>query len=169
VRRSTNERWEIGDVDMNVDFSAFPNEKYPEHEAITSRSGIESSDVDTFFRGRRRWDITARQLNEEYKHDPSACLGFMTPGAFSFFAPLYLRMMLQGSELYGAFPDSVLNEFHRLVADHDSSRLDVMLEKYSKKQWAVVVESLVSICNREEWNCFHELVTSTLDGLRRKL
>jgi hypothetical protein len=154
---------------MNVDFSVFPNEKYPEHEAITSRSGIESSEVDNFFRGRRRWDITARQLNEEYKHDPSACLGFMTPGAFSFFAPLYLRMVLLKSELYGAFPDSVFNEFHRLVTDVDSRRLDVMRERYSKEQWAVVVESFVSICSLEEWDCFHESVTSTLDGLRRKL
>lgn len=139
-----------GDVEMSIDFSVFSNDVFPDNKVVTKRSGIESCAVDDFFKGRRRFDVTLKELRDGYDCDESACLTFMEPEAFVFFLPLFMKLVISDFEASENIPDSLVYKLHRMATGGARSWLDEILKSYSKEQRAVVVQFLEEM-SRIEW------------------
>jgi len=74
----------------------------------TRKSNIESGYVLNFFNGKRWNDVTLKQLTQHYEGDPSACLLFMSPEAFRYYLPLFLRICLIDYESADVIYDTTL-------------------------------------------------------------
>ena len=73
--------------------TAFKNRSYPGDDYISyDQTGycLECLAVSNYFRGKTWEAISWADLSENYPGDPSACLGFMTTEAFSYYFPAYL-------------------------------------------------------------------------------
>ncbi|WP_175964346.1 DUF6714 family protein [Burkholderia pyrrocinia] len=135
---------------MSLDFSLFPNDPFPKGKSITNRSGIESCAVDDFFRGKKRFDITLKELREDYECDESACLTFMEPGAFAFFLPLFMKIATCDYDEADNIPDSLVYKLHRMATGGAKDWLGEILGTYSKDQRDSIVDFLDEM-SRIEW------------------
>ncbi|MGK8209264.1 DUF6714 family protein [Burkholderia cenocepacia] len=137
-------------TEMNLNFSIFENEFFRDGRPITNRSGIESCAVDDFFRGKRRFDITIKELKESYECDESACLTFMEPAAFSFFLPLFIKIATCDYDDAGNIPDSLVYKLHRMATGGENDWLNEVLRTYSKDQRDIIIDFLDAM-SRTEW------------------
>ncbi|WP_155641025.1 DUF6714 family protein [Burkholderia pseudomultivorans] len=137
-------------TEMNLNFSIFENEFFHDGRPITNRSGIESCAVDDFFRGKRRFDITIKELKESYECDESACLTFMEPAAFSFFLPLFIKIATCDYDDAGNIPDSLVYKLHRMATGGENDWLNEVLRTYSKDQRDIIIDFLDAM-SRTEW------------------
>ncbi|PRE50619.1 DUF6714 family protein [Burkholderia multivorans] len=137
-------------TEMNLNFSIFENEFFHDGRPITNRSGIESCTVDDFFRGKRRFDITIKELKESYECDESACLTFMEPAAFSFFLPLFIKIAICDYDDAGNIPDSLVCKLHRMATGGENDWLNEVLRSYSKDQRNIIIDFLDAM-SRTEW------------------
>ncbi|MGS0892894.1 DUF6714 family protein [Burkholderia stagnalis] len=135
---------------MNFDFSLFPNMPFPKGQSITNRSGIESCAVDDFFRGKKRFDITLKELREDYECDESSCLTFMEPEAFAFFLPLFMKIATHDYDEADNIPDSLVYKLHRMATGGAKDWLREILKTYSKDQRDSIVDFLDEM-SRIEW------------------
>ncbi|SDD76247.1 DUF6714 family protein [Paraburkholderia lycopersici] len=135
---------------MSLDFSLFSNDPFPMGKAITNRSGIESCAVDDFFRGRKRFETTLKELREDYECDESACLSFMEPEAFVFFLPLFVKLAICDYNEADNIPDSLVYKLHRVATGGADNWREEILRTYSKDQRDIVVEFLDEM-SRIEW------------------
>ena len=74
---------------IDLVFSAVPK---PTPENVSASVGPEGEMVQDFFSGKDWKDITLETLENEYPGDHGACLGFMTPEAFIYYFPAYLKI-----------------------------------------------------------------------------
>ena len=139
---------------MMIDFSIFPNVIFPINEPISSGAGIESRAVENFFRGRARFEISLKDLNESYKHDPSACLGFMLPSAFAFFLPLFMRISVLDFDEADVISDTVVYRLRDMGVGRAEENLNSVLLNYTKDQLNVILDFL-SEMSRIEWQ-YHD-------------
>ncbi|VWD38872.1 DUF6714 family protein [Burkholderia lata] len=135
---------------MSLEFSLFPNSRFPKGEPITDRSGIESCAVDDFFRGKKRFDITLKELREDYECDESACLTFMKPKAFAFFLPLFMKIATREYDEADNIPDSLVYKLHRMATGGANDWLDEISKTYSKNQRDSIINFLDEM-SRIEW------------------
>ncbi|AIO35230.1 DUF6714 family protein [Burkholderia pseudomultivorans] len=135
---------------MSLNFSIFENDFFPNGRSITDRSGVESCAVDDFFRGKRRFDITIKELKESYECDESACLTFMEPAAFSFFLPLFIKIATCDYDDAGNIPDSLVYKLHRMATGGENDWLNEVLRTYSKDQRDIIIDFLDAM-SRTEW------------------
>lgn len=135
---------------MSLDFSLFPNDPFPNGEPITNRSGIESCAVDDFFRGRKRFDRTLKEMRENYACDESACLAFMEPRAFAFFLPLFMKIATHEYDQADNIPDSLVYKLHRMATGDANDWLEEILKAYSKDQRDSIIDFLDEM-SRIEW------------------
>lgn len=135
---------------MSLDFSMFINDFFPNEKPITNRSGIESCAVDDFFRGKRRFDITIKELRDDYECDESACLTSMEPEAFSFFLPLFMKIAIRDYDEADNIPDSIVYKLHRMATGGANDWLVEVLKMYSKDQRGTVIDFLDEM-SRIEW------------------
>ncbi|HEM7809815.1 DUF6714 family protein [Burkholderia multivorans] len=152
---------------MSLDFSIFGNDFFQNEKPITDRSGIESCAVDDFFRGRRRFDITVKELREDYECDESACLTFMEPEAFSFFLPLFMKIAICYYDESENIPDSVVYKLHRMATGGANDWLDEIMKVYSKNQRHIIIEFLDEM-SRIEWRHHVPDLASEAASLLRK-
>lgn len=152
---------------MSLDFSIFGNDFFQNEKPITDRSGIESCAVDDFFRGRRRFDITVKELREGYECDESACLAFMEPEAFSFFLPLFMKMAICYYDESENIPDSVVYKLHRMATGGANDWLDEIMKVYSKNQRHIIIEFLDEM-SRIKWRHHVPDLASEAASLLRK-
>ncbi|MGN6086108.1 DUF6714 family protein [Trinickia sp.] len=138
---------------MIIDFSVFSNVKFPANEAISTGGGIESRGVETFFRDRARFDVTLRELNEDYPHDPSACLGFMLPAAFAFFLPLFMKISIVDFDDADVISDTVVYRLRDMGMGKAEDNLRSIMHSYTHAQMQVVLDFL-SEMSEIEWK-FH--------------
>ncbi|CAB3772781.1 hypothetical protein B7G54_37460 [Burkholderia puraquae] len=135
---------------MSLDFSTFPNDSFPKGESITDRSGIESCAVDDFFRGKKRFEVTLKELREDYECDESACLTFMKPKAFAFFLPLFMKIATLEYDEADNIPDSLVYKLHRMATGGASDWLDEISKTYTKNQRDSIIDFLDEM-SRIEW------------------
>lgn len=152
---------------MSLDFSIFNNDFFPNEKPITNRSGIESRAVDDFFRGKRRFDITVKELRENYECDESACLTFMEPEAFSFFLPLFMKIAIRDYDEADNIPDSLVYKLHRMATGGANDWLREILRMYSKGQRDTIVNFLDEM-SRVEWMYHHPDLASEAARLLRE-
>ncbi|QRR08577.1 hypothetical protein FPJ27_19655 [Burkholderia sp. MS455] len=135
---------------MSFYSSLFPNAPFPKGKSITDRSGIESCAVDDFFRGKKRFDITLKELRKGYEYDESACLTFMEPEAFAFFLPLFMKIATRDYDEADNIPDSLVYKPHRMTTSGAKDWLSEILKTYSKDQRDSIVDFLDEM-SRIEW------------------
>lgn len=152
---------------MSLDFSMFLNDFFPKGKPITNRSGIESCSVDDFFRGKRRFDITIKELREDYESDASACLTFMQPEAFSFFLPLFMKIAIHDYDEANNIPDSLVYKLHRMATGGANDWLDEILKMYSKDQRNTIIDFLDEM-SRIEWRYHNPDLASEAARLLRE-
>lgn len=98
-------------------FNLFNNLPYPDDDNISDKNSIEASYVSNYFRG-KQWDkLGVKELQEDYPGDPSACLSFMTPSAFRYFFPGYMKMALIEYDIADAIFDVVINKLVTTATD----------------------------------------------------
>lgn len=95
---------------MVADISkAFPELPLP--RVIAGRPGCgadEYSYVEEFFRDKMWTEITLEDLKSEYPGPPDACLSFMSPEAFRYFLPAYMRFFLERWDEADAIADAAV-------------------------------------------------------------
>lgn len=76
----------------------FGNIELPRENQIllstTKANDVEAGNVKEFFSGKRWNEITLDQLFDQYKSDPSASLLFMSPIAFRYYLPLFIKICI---------------------------------------------------------------------------
>jgi hypothetical protein len=144
---------------MGLNFSSFSSEPFPCERSITDRSGAESSYVDDFFDGRKRFDITVTELREDYEGDGSACLTFMKSDAF--FLPLFRKMATANYDEAGSIPGSVAYKLHRMATGAANSWLEELERTYSRNQRDVIL-SFLRETSRIEWQ--HQVLDLAADA-----
>ncbi len=120
----------------------FPNEKFPLGEPIAIPTGSEATDIEEFFRGRYRDEITYGVLKSDYSGDSSACVTLMLPAAFAFFLPVYMRIALHEYEICDALADSVISDLQYMAQGGYQDKLNAILLSYSPMQLKAVAEFL---------------------------
>lgn len=135
---------------MKIDFSVFDDVSFPVGEPIGAGGGIEARDVEVFFRGRRRFDVSLSDLNNVYEHDPSACLGFMLPRAFAFFLPLFMKISIVDYDEADVIPDTVVYRLCDMAKGRADDNLSAVLLSYTREQLDLVLDFL-SEMSRVEW------------------
>lgn len=122
---------------MNNDqFSVFDDVTSPNDDNIALGNSFESGYVKSYFSGRNWRSIDVESLRESYPGDPAACLSFMTPDAFRYFFPSYLRMAYMEYDKADAIFDCVVGKLHA-VAFEDSS-LRRVFEGYEPHQLSAI-------------------------------
>ncbi|VBB14878.1 DUF6714 family protein [Burkholderia stabilis] len=152
---------------MSLDFSIFLNDFFPNGKPITNRSGIESRAVDDFFRGKMRFEITIKELREDYECDESACLTFMEPEAFSFFLPLFMKIAICDYDEADNIPDSIVYKLHRMATGGANDWLSEILKTYSKDQRSTIIDFLDEM-SRIEWKYHNPDLASEAARLLRE-
>ncbi|WP_423393392.1 DUF6714 family protein [Burkholderia sp. LMG 21824] len=135
---------------MKIDFSVFDNVIFPIDEPIGYGGGIEAQDVEAFFRGRRRFDVSLRDLDNVYEHDPSACLGFMLPKAFAFFLPIFMKISIVDYDDADVIPDTVVYRMCDMAKGRADDNLSAILSSYTREQLGLVLDFLGEM-SRIEW------------------
>ncbi|MDR5884069.1 DUF6714 family protein [Caballeronia sp. LZ032] len=153
---------------MTLNFSLFSNISFPENKPITNRSSIESRAVDDFFRGRKRFATSLKELREDYECDESACLNFMEAEAFAFFLPLFMKLVICDYRESENIPDSLVYKLHRVASDGADDWLNAILKTYSTSQRDVVVRFLDEM-SQIEWQYQNpNLAAEAAELLRKK-
>ncbi|HEX9391151.1 MAG TPA: DUF6714 family protein [Usitatibacteraceae bacterium] len=123
---------------MNIDFSIFPNGPIRSDVEIAVGNSIEANDIRIFFAGKKIDEITIDLLNSAYSHDPAACLAFMSPIAFAFFLPLWMKISLNDFDKADAIPETVIGYFLALAEGKYPDKLSAIMAMYSSAQLGVV-------------------------------
>src|SRR5258706_13461640 len=116
---------------MNIDFSIFPNGPIRSDVEIAVGNSIEANDIRIFFAGKKIDEITIDLLNSAYSHDPAACLAFMSPIAFAFFLPLWMKISLNDFDKAYAIPEPVIGYFLALPKVQSRDKLPALFAIYS--------------------------------------
>ncbi|WP_163012884.1 DUF6714 family protein [Burkholderia stabilis] len=153
---------------MKIDFSVFDNSFFPAGESIGCEGGIEARDVEDFFRGRRRFDVSLSDLDNVYEHDPSACLGFMLPMAFAFFLPLFMKISIVDYDKSDVIPDAVVYRLCDMAKGRAGENLLAILSSYTCEQLDLILDFLDEM-SRIEWQLHeHDLAAEAARLLREK-
>ena len=184
---------------MTLDFSLFSDEPFPKDKAITNRSGIEPCDIDDFFRGRpvskewprtpydiadsarrTRFGTSLKDIRENYPGDESACLSFMTPEAFAFFLPLFMKFAVLEYDEAKNIPESIAYKLHSLATcGARNEKTEAIIKKYSPfqytdeqdKKFYSELEKIESARMQEILNTYSKdqlnVIIETLDELSR--
>lgn len=126
-----------------MNFSVFFNNSFPpDKKAIAVGESIEASDVSKFFSGRNVREITLDELKSNYPHDAAACLAFMTPLAFAYFLPSFMRIALEDYGRADVIPEVVIGYLLAMADGRDMARRDVIEASYSRDQLGTVAKFL---------------------------
>jgi hypothetical protein len=104
--------------------------------------------VKSYFSGRNWRSINVESMKENYAGDPSACLSFMTPEAFRYFFPSYIRMAYMEYDVADAIFDVVIAKLHS-VAFGDSYLIEI-IEGYGPRQLEAIA---TLVCKFSEKFC----------------
>jgi hypothetical protein len=133
---------------MTLDFSVFPVGPFSSQTSITMGSSMEAEDISKFLSDRNAADITLDVLNSSYPHDPAACLAFMTPTAFAFFLPVWMRISLNDYERADVIPETVIGYLLALAEGKNPERLSAIRSSYSREQLSLVAKFLQEMSSR---------------------
>lgn len=125
-----------------MNFSVFPDSLFPIDQPITEKNGIESNFIESFFRTYNRNQITINLLNSKYSHDPSACLGFMTPSAYAFFLPAFMRIAITEFDEANLIPFVIVWQLLDISNASDDDRKSAIIKNYSKDQLNEIIDFL---------------------------
>jgi hypothetical protein len=110
-------------------FDSFLNVPYPGDANISAGNSIESSYVADYFRGKEWGGLSVQDFSEHYPGDPAACLSFMTPAAFRYYFPGFMKIALLEYDVADAIFDVVINKLS-IAADDPSSTWRPVFEGY---------------------------------------
>ncbi|MBU9150546.1 hypothetical protein LGN04_07965 [Burkholderia multivorans] len=152
---------------MKIDFSVFDNNFFYFDEPIACGGRVEPRDVEAFFRGRRRFDVSLDDLNNVYEHDPSACLGFMLPRAFAFFLPAFMKISILHYEQAGVISDTVVYRLCDMAKGRANDNLSAVLSSYTLEQLELIPNFLLEM-SRVEWRYHNPDLASEASALLRE-
>jgi hypothetical protein len=127
---------------LMVDFNVFDDDPFDVGNRVTDGDGLEARAVEEFFSGRSLSEITLQRLTDGYMHDPAACLVFMTPEAFAFFLPAFMRIALEDYDHADVIPEVVIGRFVEMAEGRDDERLAAIRSSYSTPQIRCVADFL---------------------------
>ena len=104
---------------------------FPRDRPIGHGHSIEAKSVEQYFRNRTLDSITLDSLNNDYPHDPAACLVAMTNEAFAFFLPAFMRIALNDYKRANVIPEAIINRFVEMAEGRDDERRNAILATYS--------------------------------------
>lgn len=126
-----------------MDFSIFKDVSFPNNRIISTGLREEDRAVEKFFRNKKISEITRYTLENDYKYTYSACLDFMTPEAFAFFLPAFMKIAVQDYNGETSFPWIVVSCHLLPMAEGTMpDNRDAILSSYSDSQLHVVAEFL---------------------------
>lgn len=138
------------DISMDDVFEAFKDMPDNPPDKINMGDSIESLCVGNYFRNKSWLELNVIKLRESYPGDESACLSFMTPEAFRYFFPAYMRMALIEYDKADAIFDTVLSKLNIAAKDENSELRQIFL-RYQIFQLEAIAKYLVllseSICH----------------------
>lgn len=127
---------------MSVDFSVFPGGPISSRVAITVGNSIEAEDISKFLANRCAEEITLDILDLLYPHDPAACLAFMTPEAFAYFLPAWMKIALDDYDVANTIPETIISYLLALAEGKDPERLSTINASYTREQLGAVAKFL---------------------------
>ena len=124
----------------------FHNDAPPNSENIlrngSYESNIESGYVVNFFNGKKWTDVTLNKFINDYEGDPSACLLFMSPEAFRYYLPLYLRICLVDYDNADVIYDTTLWRLIPSKNNMNREEFDELFNGYNGDQKALIAKIL---------------------------
>jgi hypothetical protein len=127
-------------------FDPFFSLVYPEGERIAKGDSFEARSVENFFSGKTWSDISLCDFSEKYEGDPAACLSFMTPAAYRYFFPLFMRSALLEHDGADAIFDVVVNKLYQAACGDVALRS--IYEEYQPKQLNSIAKYLSVLSDR---------------------
>lgn len=129
-------------------FEAFSRKKFPADLPITRSAGQEAVDTAAFFSGKCIDDVRLDDLNGKYRHDPSGCISLLTPEAFAFFLPAFMRISIEQYADANAIPDVLINRLLHIAAGDDEERRDAIVRWYGAEQMREVALFLKAMSDK---------------------
>lgn len=118
-----------------MDFLMFKDISFPEGEIIALGNTDEDRAVNEYFRNKKISEITFTFLKDEYKYPHGACLCFMTPMAYAFFFPVFMKLAINDINGDTDIPWTVVScNLLPMAEGRMKENLDVILSTYSKAQ-----------------------------------
>lgn len=116
----------------------------PPPETIASGRSIEATYVETYFKGKKWSELTVEQMCEHYQGDPAGCLSFMTPVAFRYYFPGFMKMALFQYDKADAIFDVVVSKLS-IAANQPTAELRGIFEGYSRSQLRAIARYLMML------------------------
>jgi hypothetical protein len=128
---------------------AFANTQRPNSENISISVGPEGQEVKLFFANKNWQEITLDTLKNDYKGPHSACLGFMTPEAFAYYFPAYLKIATFSYDEGDVLSTTVTSMVFDAAEDVKCNTTDGV-NLFTHEQNRVVAEALNKISKENE-------------------
>lgn len=129
-----------------MNFSIFTDQLFPSNKIICLGKREEDVSTEAFFRNKKRSEITRLSLELDYKYPHYACLSFMTPDAFAYFLPVYMRLAVEDIKLETDFAWTVVSSHLLPMAKGMmTENRESILNSYTKEQLNLIPKFLLAM------------------------